>query len=33
MEEVIEVMGDSQAQADRSEFEAAIGTYTGTNLH
>jgi superfamily II DNA or RNA helicase len=33
MEEVIEVMGVSQAQADRSEFEAAIGTYTGTILH
>jgi superfamily II DNA or RNA helicase len=33
MEEVIEVMGHSQAQAERSEFEAALGTITAPSLH
>jgi hypothetical protein len=33
MEEVTEVMGNSLAQAERSEFEAALSTITAPSLH
>jgi len=31
--EVADGIGHSQTQAERSEFEAALGTYPGNNLH
>jgi hypothetical protein len=33
MEEIIEVMGHSQSQADRSQLEAALGTITAPSQH
>jgi hypothetical protein len=33
MEMIIEIMGDGQDQARRSQFEAAFGMITATNLH
>ena len=33
MEVIKEIMGQSQAQAERSEFEASLGTITAPSLH